>query len=600
LHLIGGIPFSSIAHWYSQSILVFIYSHLIPYSMSYRTIRFLCSAFLCLIFSSSLSAQVFQELHAYASSTGLETGQYHDVASLDYIGPAGVNIVGIGISDITPQDAMVSRCDVNGIPLMMTEWWDPTGAPQEGKAIAECPNGDIVFAIFDPTRFETEVIRVTIGGGLVFQTRLPKFRVQDIDADKVPTYIGNEGIFLTGQSSNGQTAIYGLNTFGGLVFGQSYFVVDPNWNFNTTTGFEVEYDRTMNDVVVVGTANIAGLAQTTMIFVRVDLAGVWILGRSYSDVTGNDYYHGKALTQDPTNPGGYFLGFEHSAIATQPFDQIGMAQVDPVGNPLWLNSYVGAGFFAGSNYILNGVRTDGGSILTAGWFTSPASPGNPSAFTTWIDLGGMGINYNEYETPGAYPPSGNFFWGMDYNMLFGTYDMVGSFRTLPTTGGWPQGPNPVSFYMVGSNPDGTSSCSAKDVANTIPRSPANPFMWNNQFTQPAPIAPILNRRTVDPRNSDQCTYPKRSYAGLDAQEAEGLSGLNIIHGTDGNIYLEIDGEIQGEGMLHLVDMNGKILSELEPVQGKRILNTDGLSQGIYFLRYDIPGVGAGAEKLMVQ
>ncbi|MEM0997311.1 MAG: hypothetical protein AAGN35_09545 [Bacteroidota bacterium] len=550
----------------------------------------------CALFFQPLPGQLFQQLHAYDPGTGVETGPYHDVACLSGFSPVGATSISIGESFGPTTDGILSYNDPNGLPLVHQEWVNPFGNPVEGKAIDELPSGDIVVAFYDAAAGATDVIRLDVTGAILWGARVPDFRVQDVEADGAP-YPSGEGIWLTGHSlGNNWLSAVGFDGGGGLIFANEYFIFDPIWNYASTLGFEVDFDVFNAQLVIAGTANIAGLPQTTMLHVRLDPGGGWIIGTSYSDASGNDYYHGKALAPHPFNPGHYIVTFEYSNNPAQPFDLLAAMEIDPFGGPIWINAYPGMGLFGGTNFITNGVRADfGGLMLTCGWFTSPVTGTPTSGYTFSFDPFGGPAQFNEYEIATPYPPSSTLFWGMDMSPIFGSHVIAGRYGTAGS-GGWPFGTN--SFWLVGADPLGNANCGMLDFAPVIglgPNiSPLNPV----DIALPPLMAMPLRPQIVDQRNTDQCTFPKRSFA--EASQAESGHGLQVIHATDGTVRVEIVGELTGEGKLHLVDLNGKILTQLEARLGNQVLNTESLSAGIYFLRYDLPGIGGGTEKVVLK
>lgn len=553
---------------------------------------------LCL-FAPSLTAQPFQRLYAYDPGTGLETGVYHDVVCMDYVSTQGVNVVAIGQSFASNWEGVVSYKDPNGIPIVQYEWRHPFSNKILGETVCQLPTGDIIACFYDQSANATDVVRTTATGGVVWTTRLPDFRVRDVDADWNTLYPSAEGIYLTGHSAgNNQLAIQGLDAgAGGQVFATEYFVVDPLWNYASATGFQIEFDPATFSLIVVGTANVAGLPKTTMLYVKTDVFGGWILGRSYSGPGFNEYYHGKALVAHPAAPGGhYVLSFEHSNTGS-PWDQVGMAEVDPNGNPVWFRTYPGAGTFSATNFISNGIDTDGANLLSCGFFP-PTATTPPLAYTLAVDFAGFAMQYNEYQNGGYWPSSGNGFWGMDYNQVTGHQYMDGWFNSTTTTGGWPQGPNPNSFYMVASDGVGKSVCEKSDAVTQINHFPQIPWVTNQPLNLPPQIPSPIFPKKVDPRHVNQCSFPK--WNQQEEAQAESAEEVLISFVADAQqIQLEVIGEASSAGLIQVVDMNGKVLAERSLTTGKVAIDASTISSGIYFVRYNVPGVDRGVKKVLV-
>lgn len=551
--------------------------------------------FTLVFLSSFLPAQPYQKLYAYDPGTGLETGVFRDVDNLSFIGPGGIHTVAIGTSNSFTTDGLVSFHDLAGTAIIFQEWRHPGANPLEAKQIAELPSGDIISCFFDPTANSSHVIRTTVTGVVMWVTQLPDFHVRGLDCDVAP-YPGGEGIWLTGNSiGNNNIALEGLDAFGAPVFAVEHFIADPLWNYSSSMGFEVDFDPVFNNLIVVGTAQIAGLPPTAMVVFRSGLGGGWIWGRSYSDPAAIDYYHGKALVASPGGGGNYTISFEYSAVGT-PFDQVGIMEIDPVGNPIWIYSYPGVGFFAGTNYTTHGIDTDGGIYLTSGYFDPFATPGIPSAYTLAVDIVGNPIQYNEYAQAGYYPPDRNAFWDMDFDPMTGQHTVGGVFTTPPTAGGWPQGPNPRSFWLVNCDPIGNSICNTWDVPGQVALGPMVPNLGNNAIPLPNPIFSPLVSMLVDQREANQCFFPKR--ANEDLEEMDG--GMNAYFEAAANhIVVETLGDLKGEGHYELVDLQGQVVARLDAQQGKQYFDAAQLSRGVYLLRYELPGIASGVQKIAV-
>lgn len=556
---------------------------------------------LCL-FAPTLSAQPFQNLYAYTPvGGGLEAGTYYDVTCLNYIGTNNVNVIAIGQSGAATLDATVSYKDANGIPMHQWEWRHPGGNQLVGETSCQIPSGDIIVCIYDQTAGATDVARTDVFGNVIWTTRLPNFQVRDVDADWNTMYPSAEGIYLTGHSvGNGQLAIQGLDAAAGAqMFATEYFIFDPLWNYATTTGFQIEFDPATNSLIVVGTANVGGMAKTTMLYVKTGLFGGWILGRSYSNPPPTDFYHGKALVAHPmAPPGHYVLSFEHSNTGTSAFDKVGMTEVDPNGAPVWFRTYPGAGYFNATNFITNGIDTDGNNLLSCGFFP-PTATSPPAAYSLAVNLGGFAIQYNEYHNAAFWPWTGSSFWGMDYNTVTNHQYMDGHYTSTTSPGGWPQGPNPNSFYMVASDGVGKSLCEKSDIATQIDHFPNVPWLNKQTNNLPLQIPSPLYWKQVDPQNITQCTPCKRARHEEETQ-AESAGQVLIAFRTEAQqIQLEIVGEATAEGFAQVVDMNGKVLAERSLTSGKITIDASTISSGIYFVRYDVPGVDRGVKKVLV-
>ena len=545
----------------------------------------------------TLSAQPLQRLYAYDPGSGLEMGAFRDVAALPFVTSSNINVVTIGSSYSSTTDGLIGYHDPNGSPIMFREWRNPSGHRVQAEAITKTPSGDIVACFFDPVSFASDIVRTSPNGAFMWSRRLKGFHVRDVDSDWITTYPGGEGIWLTGESSNKKISIEGLTGAGAWVFSREYHVFHTIWNYGDTRGQGIQYDPVKNEVVVIGDADIAGLTLSDMILVRVNPLGAWSIGRAYTDPNGKEHYHGKALVPHPTTPGDFVVSFDYSNVTGLAYDQPAMMQMNPVGSPSWMYAYPGVGYFNGTKYYNLGIDTDGSTFLSSGFYSN-FSTGNQTAYSLSTDLSGNPIQKNDYVLGGYFPATSSQFGRVEFNTKTGFYYIVGHFRSKVTSGGWPMGPSPRSFWMVATDAIGQSVCS-KDKKPYIKKpEPKIPTMDHFSVTLPGPAFSPLYSVTVDPKQVKQCSAPKR-FENFEA-EAEGAAAIKFGYAADrSQIIIDIAGELTAQGTLELIDLQGKTLLKTSLKSGKQYLDASSISRGIYMLRYQVPGIQNGVKKISV-
>lgn len=552
------------------------------------------------LFFYLLPAQPYQLLHAYDPGTGPEVGTYIDVSHISPAAITGGGPVAVGHNDNVPSQGMVCEMMPNGAPILISQFNNAFGNPVQAEAIKRAPNDDYVVCFFDPVNLATDVFRIAPGGAVIWNTRLSRFHARDIDVDLEAAFPTGEAIYLTGETfAKGVIGIQGLTGTGIQVFANEYDLFTPFGNYGASNGFEIDYNINTQALTVVGVGNLPGSILTHMILLRTDPFGNVIWGRSYFDASGNDYYHGKCLIPNPLAVPNYFVGFEYSADGT-PFDEAACMEIDAVGNPVWINSHPGGGFFNGSEYIVNGIDAGNNAILMSGFFDSFSKPGvTRSAFSLAMNTaGGGGIQYNEYEAGGLFPSTDDFFWGQERNPFLGFHSLVGSFEVgaaPPST--WPLGPLPAAFWAVATNQVGNSNCNKRDFVKDNPLQPniinLQPLITN---LPPATNSPVF-RINTNPFVATQCGTPKR----IDDTDIVETHAFEIGYDQDARKFvLEINGELTGPGTFQLFDMQGKQLLEIAAQSGIQTLDAQLMSDGIYILRHNLPGLGQGAEKIAVR
>lgn len=551
--------------------------------------------------ATTLQAQPFQRLYAYDPGTGLETGHFNDVEAVNFFGPGGANVFGVGSSFNFSTDGLFSIHDQAGTPIRFYEFLHPAGAEKiEGAAVTQMLASNNLAAAFNSSVFATDVASITPGGVVNWIVRCPRVQTHDIESYPIPG--GGEMIWIVGESDNGQLMIHGLDNTGATVFANEYWLSSTAWNYSGTKGFEIEFDPGTFELTVVGTADVATFpVLNEVIVLRLDPGGNPIWGRAYGNPGAGIYTHGKALVASNSIASGYVVGFEYSDDGTT-FDVAGAMEIDPGGGVSWLHHYpiIGGGLSDGSEYIVNGIQEASGKYLMSGYYEYTAG-GAPQikGYSIMLDNFGPALQFNEYDFGGYYPSTKNLFFGMDWNPTNNFHYMVGEFNTFGSaTSGWPTGPDPRSFWMVAADDQGKSDCSKDDMIKTDVPPLIKEKLYGNRITIPWAVPSPLVVWTVDPRDANQCSFPKRFADDTEANPADGLTATYLA--ATEQIEVQVLGEMTGEGPLQLWDMQGKMLQEITARNGKMLLPANGLSKGIYLLRYDIPGIGAGTRKLMIQ
>lgn len=550
---------------------------------SKRIFHLLIVAFFILS-SLPVQAQVFQKLHAYDVQGQLRTGEYRDIA---WIGDAETTaLVGIGTSFDVNLRGLVSICDPLGNPFRFLEFTEGTNSI-EAVAIDNAPNGDLIAVFFNYGVNATDIFRLDGGGNLLWGKRLPGIRALDLKVDAC-NYPGGEGIWVTGYSTaNNKFSVEGLNGNGVQMFAREYDVSNAVFGISSSQGSEIEYDQFNDELVVIGYGQVTGNTAQVMLFTRVDLGGNWNLGTAIFDPFFNATYLGESLFKDP-QMGKYIVAFDYEVAGDRTFAACELAYN---GFPTWINQYTAGGVFSTNFAKVTGIRHFGPTVLMSGYYLH--SSGFPRAMSMAIDPQGGPGTVSAYPTNGSYPIQSSVFWGMDINPNTGYEYMVGNFRTPATGGTWPAGSNPSSFYMIATDQTGQSACHDFDFQGVQALDPKVIENIHAYLNLPAVTNTPMLVEDVEWLSDDECPNSKRALV------EEVASPVELSYQADGTINLHLPAEEQGNFDIQLVDLQGKVLSTFTTQSGTVELPTQGLSAGIYLVRFEGSN-HSGVKKFMIR
>lgn len=559
--------------------------------MNPKTLRSTLILFVfCSLLFQSAQAQFFHRLHAYMLGTELKTGEYQDLACMDVVSSSGVNVVAIGTASGTPEYGTITYNHMRGAQIMVQNFKNAASGTNDirGVAVSETQNNEVIAAFYDASDNATDVWRLRIDGSVVWKTRLPDFQVRDIDVDYSPNFPTNDGVWLVGNSATGHLAIEGMDGNGNQVFGNQYSLTAASITILNSIGYELEYDSFNDHIVVIGTGY---TPLETMIHVRTDIFGNYIHGTVYNEPFLG--YDGKALIADPLINGSFIVDFSYD---NAPNRLPGRGEIDATGNVVWMNAYLPSPFFSGADFISHAIGTDGTKILGCGAYTDNNSAQNRAYSLATDPVGGTAF-LNEYTNFTNYPAVKSGLFGIDYNNLNNDQYMAGTLITTATSGNWPEGSNPESFYMMRGHNQGNTECYHWEIPGIQPLDPQIHELNNTTTSMPVQDDCPLSIQTGLPMQANQCTFASKM-AQTETLTEDGT--IQLVHSSNGDNYLEITGEATGTGSIQIVDLQGKILSESVSQSGKNRLDQANLSAGVYFVRFVVPGIGSGVKKMVIR
>lgn len=553
--------------------------------------RHMAAMTLLILFWGVLPAQSFQLLHTYDIGSGPVSGTYHDVVNLSAFANVAGASVAVGHTDIIPERGVITEMRLDGSPKSTVEVTNPSNNPVTARAICRTPNDDVIACFYDPVTKASDIIRYSTTAGLIWARRLPDFIVEDVIADSaaVPTGLG---IWLIGQSVSGNLAMEGLNSLGGPIFAREFNLTNPNWAYQNTIGFQIKLNPNNSRLMVVGSATFAGVPRTEMLVLQTSLNGNLNWARGYANPNGN--YRGKCITPIPTSNNQYAVAFEYSSN-TLPQAEIGCMRINSFGNISWIRSYPGIGFFSGSNFSVEAMDARDNRLLMAGNFTPWANP-IETAYSFSLRISGNPVQFNEYQTNGFFPAGETAFHGLDFNRVSQQHVIVGKFTNADIGGDWPWGVNPNAFWAIGADRLGISECNTDVEPPSNNLTPLVTILSNISALLPQMTQSPLDLKEADPDVVKQCASGKR-HNPIEAQER---GDIRVAYQkVEGQITLEVQGEMTGAGRIQLLNLQGQVLTEQAAIAGKQTLNTSLLSQGVYLVRYSFPGIGQGVKKVMI-
>lgn len=574
--------------------------------MSQKFYRYFLALILFALLLPTAYGQIFQRLYSYTPQGGLVVGYPPDIGGgildVQVLEPSlsGTrNIATIGISAQSSNAAVVSLFNPDGTVIDFYEFTGTTPSNSlAGMAISQLPDGDLVACIHDPGSFSSHVIRMTTQGAVVWAREIPDFWVHDAECGNSSRLkIDADAIWMTGQSRHGTFALVCMDSRGDLVYEHEYGFDHPGpfgffW-YNESVGYELDYEPVSQHILIVGKgATWAGLDE--MVLLRTDQAGNPLWARKYGNLDEDHAYGGKAVTPAADPATGHVIAFDFAKNAGLE-SGVGMMQIDWAGQPTWINAHYDVGEMDGENYVAHGVATDGDGYMTVGYFDLGAAT-QPTAYSLSVNGSGKSASSTTYQSATVYPAHDTRMMAVDYHGHTGKMILGGYYEAESNSGAWPQGTTPKSFWMVGAEPSGLSECSVFNGPDPEKLNPETLFMQvgMQSFTRLVPSS--LDAVAADSKEVRQCFGPgKRDVL---AEERENL-GINASYlGEENKIRVRIP-NLEIAGGLQLMDLQGRTLAQMEARTGDQFFSTEQLGKGVYLLRYNLPGLTRGTEKILV-
>lgn len=548
------------------------------------------------LLGTAVQAQVWQQLYYYGGANNATGGIYKDVQCLEAAGQNGEAIITVGSDSRAPANGLIAYHDNVGVPITYLTVNKAPAVILDAAAICNTPiNNNVVACFYDPAARSTEVVCTNPQGVVNWTTTIPNFQVRDVTAGSVGL-IAQERIWLTGNRSVAgvapNVAVVGLTGAGAAVFYNEYQYAAP---YNNTIGFEIDYNGFSQRLTVVGKTSVNQCLDGVLLL-RLQNNGVFVWTNIYRDAACNLELRGKALVRKPGFANNYAVSFEYRDAAGGGTPLPGLLEIDPAGALVGAtNFYTGAGaFFNGTNYVVDGMDTDGNDYLISGSLRN-GNTGAPSGFSLNVDIAHASVQFNEYETAGAYVPGETKLVDLDYYAAAGQYVIGGHFIKAPATV-WPMS-SAVAFWLVATDPFGNSSCSTLDVPQDTPIQP-------NRY-QPQPVT--VARDGIDqaalvfnnpvPAYFDQCTAKR---GGMELVEDVHTKPAFAYLEGQGQIMARVPAEVRGTLSLTLVDMQGRVLQRLDLPAGEHRIDVRDWAAGVYFLQFQGDGIAAGVQKVAIR
>lgn len=564
--------------------------------MVIRPFRHFIALFALIVLSQNLRAQTFQRLNAYGPLQNVKNGIYEDLAELDPVGLNGEEVVAIGTTDST--HGLLAYHQADGTPVSFFEFPNPLGHPVEANAVCRMASGDIVACFYDPVDRATDVVRATNNGTLVWSRRITYMKILDVVSDSA-ALPGGEGIWLTG--SNGDMAsIAAFDGNGASLFQYIYYF---GANYANSLGQELSLNSGLGELTVVGTVESDTCTASAILLFQTDLNGNFIFGRTYGDETCQSSFRGKSLSPSPANAREFLVAFEHDLPGVPTTTRPGLLKTITGPFSTWVPSFVknyknsGPGFFRGNNFRVGSLSSDGTDFLMAGNFNSFATLGvQASAYSLKVDIAGKGLQFNEYETSATLASKGSYLRNLIWNNAQSMYYLVGEFNAVPNLGSWPRGTDPQSFWMLGADANGGSVCSNKDSVRTTNVNLITDIINASRDNVGSMLGCPLGAQSVNPRTVNRCANAKTWEEPTGSTNS--MADMRIKNTFEG-LRVSFSDEIAPDGVLQILDLQGRVLLQKDAQKGESFLPTHTLSQGIYLIRLRTAGQTSQAQKFII-
>lgn len=555
-----------------------------------------------------LHAQLYNRLHAYDNGATIKAGGYHDVCNLYATSPWGEVPISVGRSAGFPSNGVISRFALNGVHIQPDELVHATGADVFGVTIDKGLNNHVVGGFFTPggSGGESEILCFDlVTGNILWARRFPDFEVKALQVAPNPGGLPGETVIVTGRRSNARLPIFAIDyNTGNMVWGFNYNVLafpSPPQSYAQVTGFDLHVDPVSNEITVAATGD--RFTQTDMVILRTDFLGNPLMARLYGDSLGGDFYHGKCLTPSTKRPGYYYVGFEYSNTGS-PQLHPGVMEIRPNGSINWMGNYPGTGFFNGNNFFVTDIDYIGDlgkdRILVTGYFDK-LSTGLTTAYSLVLTGWGTGLIFNEYQSLANHTPIQTFIHGIERKPGQLRHSVVGNFEV---DGGaasvFPGAPGVNTFWALGvshtGNTGGALPCRTYDGANQNALNPDTVYTGIFPAFDTLTITPRLIANRANPLDAPNCRAAKTGFSASAGPAPEALS-IQVEHDQ---VELLIQGEMTAPGTVEVLDMKGRILGTWELSQPYLKLSGNAWADGVYILRYELPGIGQGSRKVVFQ
>ncbi len=329
---------------------------------------------------------------------------------------------------------------------------------------------------------------------------------------------------------------------------------------------------------------------------RFDLSGNPIFVQTYGDHLGGDLYLGISLVESSAKPGHFYVGYKYENGVSGKLLP-GIMEIDNNLNYQWLKVYEGTGLASGTNFDFRDLEdSQNGELVMCGAFDPAAYPGvSSTSFTLAVDNSGNSLGINLHQFGGANQAHTAVLNALKYNPVTQKLNPVGGQNTSPGQPWYWSGTVNI-FWALGTDTDGGTLCAVTADPATTSLFPEQIAMTTTQFTYINPVLSPVYVKEVQPFDQDQCNPAKRSLAELGTSSGEVQIGFDVLQQQ---IHLTWEPESNGEGMVRLLDLQGKLLQE-KSVSGAEVkLQVEGYSQGVYLLQYALPGNLVGTRKIAV-
>lgn len=534
---------------------------------------------LCILMFSFqiLLSQPFQNVYTVNVSSSGNGGHFADIVEVDpSSGP--YQMAAIGTFDIGAfNDAAALFMDPAGNPIVWMRL--ATGVAATGVDVCTFPGAEVYFILegagdtyvvaVDPSSYTVSWVRKIIG-------MTPRAAIA------VPT-ASAKGVYILGnQGGTGNWQFVGLDLGGGVLFSHDYTLTGTSFYISEEAN-DLEYVNGVGFTLVGagldgGTGRYEMMAVGTGDFGNVNWANFYPIPASWSAYQ----LRGKAV-EESYNAGNVVVAADFSqspALAEIPM----LIELDPGGNIVTSNLQFGGGPFSGPPLEVRDIEQNGG-----GEYLVPgvAYPGvMDRAFSMVVDPGLNGVLIQEYRTT-THGSINDQFNGNCLAAQTGFSWFVGEYNS--TT--FPWAPN-RGFWVVATDPGGFSVCPDTYKLQEEPLAPPYSGMGGSQ--NPGPMVQVsgVNFPYHNGPMDIQCHVPKRELVEEIPTEVR-------VWTESANQYwgLGFDGELTATGQLEIRSLTGQLLKAIEVTQNKTRIANEDFANGIYLLRWNLPGIGTGAQKV---